>query len=392
MRMLLSWLLMIGVAHASEAESVPDRIDHWMDSVVLLITGPAWCTGVVIDDDGAVATAYHCVASGLRSEIRTRNGDSFLGHMVAADPQNDIAILEVPDLGGVVPTMDIREDPPRQGEVVYGLGHPFAPAAGRNLAMEGMLQWSVSKGVVSAVGPRLIQTDAALNPGNSGGPVVDESGRIIGITSRKLSGDNIAFLSAAENLRKLRSTPVPPLLLGGTLGMGISNLVPVDLNAAQSFQLNLQVAVRDRVVLTGALGLGTDARSVAMERGSSWFPEYELTGALRQRFGRGLWSTALEVGGGVLGSQGYFSSYDEESHVWSILPGLGEVGPSVHGRLLVGGIGLRVVVLPQGRDGITQDPQAEAARREAEAGGSALPGPELLIALDLDMPGVLKTF
>ena len=78
-----------------------------------------------------------------------------------------------------------------------------------------MLQWSVSAGIVSNVGPRLIQTDAALNPGNSGGPAVDSEGRVIGIVSRKLSGDNVAFLSSVDNLHKLIQEPSKPALLGG---------------------------------------------------------------------------------------------------------------------------------------------------------------------------------
>ena len=86
-RFSLIWLLCVGSAAASEQESLPDRVEQWMEQVVLLLTGPAWCTGVVIDGEGTVATAYHCVASGLRTEVRTRAGGHYIGKMIAADPK-----------------------------------------------------------------------------------------------------------------------------------------------------------------------------------------------------------------------------------------------------------------------------------------------------------------
>ena len=81
---------------ALPSQSLPDRVELWMESVVLLITGPGWCSGVVIDDKGTVATAYHCIASGLKSEVHTRSGRRFIAKTVAAEPINDIALISVP--------------------------------------------------------------------------------------------------------------------------------------------------------------------------------------------------------------------------------------------------------------------------------------------------------
>lgn len=366
--------------HATEPENLPDRVDQWMESVVLLLTGPAWCTGVVIDEEGTVATAYHCVASGLRPEIRTRNGDQFIGKMVAADPKNDVALVVASDLAGVVGPLAIRDDQPRQGEQLYGLGHPFAPAAGRTMAMEGMLQWSVSSGIVSAVGPRLIQTDAALNPGNSGGPAVDEDGRIIGIVSRKLGGDNVAFLSSAENLHQLIKGQTKPALLGGQFSMGLSSLTPAELNSAPGFGLSLAAIVRDRLVVQGSFILDQNARGAAIERGSAWAPTYELTAALRQRFGRGNWSTALDVGGGLIGTQEWHAAFDEVDHVWTVSRDPEELGLEAFWRISLGGVGVRFVTLPLGRGSLISTSQ------------EVQDDPVFLLALDIDLPGVIATF
>jgi hypothetical protein len=359
-----------------------------MESVVLMVTGPGWCTGVVIDDQDTVATAYHCVANGQRSEVRLRSGQTFIGRTIATVPRDDIALLKVKGISGFAPPMALRGSKPRQGERVYGLGHPFAPAAGRTPAMEGVLQWSVTEGIVSAVGPRLIQTDAALNPGNSGGPVVDERGRIIGITSRKLGGDNVAFLSSIDNVHKMMKSPVRPSFLGGQFAIGFGSLQPLDLNGSSGLEIYGQAILRDRVVATLALGLSADVRARAMERGAAWFPAHEVNLALRQRLGRGLWSTTFDLGGGLMGTTGFVSEFDGVEGTWRLSQSLTELAPDVYGRIGMGGIGLRVICLPQGRGSLVADPVQRATDTADARTGTAT----WLISLDIDLPGVLATF
>jgi len=401
MHLLLILIAILGLAKAENTESepeqsVPDRIEVWMDSVVLLVTGPSWCSGVVIDDKGTVATAYHCIASGQRTEVRLRGGDTAMGQTVAAVPDDDLALLAVPDLAGVVVPLELRADNPRQGERVYGLGHPFAPVAIREPDMEGTLLWSVTEGIVSAVGERLIQTDTALNPGNSGGPVVDAQGRIIGITSRKLSGDNVAFLASIKQLHSMIESPVKPSVLGGQFEVGLSSMTVGDVYAAPVLELTAGAVFRDRVALRGALGLGTEARALALERGSSWAPTWEVDAALRQRFGRGLWSTAIELGGGLMGTDGYTSEFDAVSGTWSLRGGMPEVSPTVTGRVHSGGLGLRVSVLPGGRGALLANADAQQAARDAKANGNGFglgPGDQVwLFAIELGLPGVVATF
>jgi len=401
MPFLLALLATLGLAQAQAqapdaASPLPDRIDRWMQSVVLLVTGPSWCSGVVIDDSGTVATAYHCIASGQRVEIRLRGGDVYMGRTIAAAPRDDLALVEVPGLAGKVPGLPLRDETLRQGERLYGLGHPFAPVAGRTPAMEGMLLWSVTEGIVSAVGDRLIQTDAALNPGNSGGPVVDESGQVVGITSRKLTGDNIAFLSSVKRLRALQADPVAPKLIGGQVSFGLSSLIITDQHASPTLELVGSVILRDRVVLSGALGLDADARGLAMERGSSWAPEWELGLGLRQRFGRGSWSTAMDLTGGLMGTSGYIAEFDVDSSTWLVRGGFDEISPTLGGRLYSGGLGMRVVMMPLGRGGLISNAESQAAAREATRRNNGFgvgPGePVWMLAIDLDLPGVIATF
>lgn len=380
--LLLSAALAPGVANAAD----PDSVDIWLDSVVLLITGNAFCSGVVIDDAGTVATAYHCVASGLKTQVTLRPpADApedaepvrFVGRTVAAAPRDDLALVRVPGLAGKVSPMEIRVDRPRPGEPAFGLGHPFAPAAEQSDAMEGMLLWSVTEGIVSAAGPTLIQTDAALNPGNSGGPVVDAEGRIIGITSRKLDADNIAFAASSEALLELQADPAPPRLLGGDFGLGLSWLGGSLLFGYESrsfavdstLELLGRVSLRDRLVLTGGAGISSAGRQRAVERGAAYAPALEGSAALRQRFGRGQWSTTLEVGGGAWVVDGLTSDFDPAAGTWTVSSAPPQAGPGVLARVGLGGLGVRAIA-------VLDDPQ----------------NPLWLLGLDLEVPGVITTF
>ena len=359
------WLYLTGKVMAAEPQSAP-QIERWLDRVVMLVTGPAWCSGVVIDEVGTVATAYHCVAMGRKSEVRLRDGRTFTGSTTAALPDEDLALLSVPELAGVVEPLSIRDDAPALGEKLYGLGHPYAPTVFRDASMEGVLWWSVTEGIVSAVGTRLIQTDAALNPGNSGGPVVDGEGRIVGIASRKLSGDNIAFLARASLLSELVAEPEPMSWRGGQWYLGSSLTTLQSIDGGSSYEFVGQALVRDRLIIGGGIGLPLDARARAQSVGSARYLSAELTAGLRLRLGRGLWSTTLDaIGGGyVLGEVGRVELSDG-SMVYPQSPGA--LVPGVGGRIGLSGIGARYLVL-----------FADEV--------------ELMIAVDFDVPGVFRTF
>ena len=324
-------------------ETLPDRVDDWLNSVVLLTTGSSFCSGVVIDDAGAIATAYHCVAAGRPSRVETRDGLRVSAEMISAVPRDDLALLSAPDLAGKVPPLPLRADAPRPGEAVYGLGHPFAPAALRVDALQGLLLWSVSAGIVSAAGPHLIQTDAALNPGNSGGPLVDTEGRVVGITSRKLNGDNVAFVSPSALVQEQVDEPRPPRrLAGGQIAMGLGSIAGLDLEAAPSLQIEADAILRDRLLAGMSIGMPVRARAVAEAMGRSWSPTSEARAMARLRLGRGVMSASLDLGAALVIIEELETTEDDGligSQGWTVGPAL---------RLSAGGLGLRMVGWPNG--------------------------------------------
>ena len=366
------WWGLWGGAAGWAADASPEQVEGWLDSVVMLVTGPAWCSGVVVDDAGTVATAYHCVASGRRSQVRTRDGARHIGRTIAAFPDADLALLSVPGLAGA-PARPVRAETPPRGERVYGIGHPYAPNALRGGTMEGMLWWSVSEGIISATGPWLLQTDAALNPGNSGGPTLDAQGNIVGIASRKLSGDNIAFLARGALLADLMDEPTPPRLIGGQWGLGsaVAALSVPGGDGASSYELLGHASVRDTLIATVGLGVPLNASERARQLGTARALALETSLAARLRAGRGVWSTTLDVGGGAyLLSSLYTDTLEDRTLVLRELAGPDDIWPGASARLGFGGVAYRHVLLfPPG-------------------GGT----PAQMVCIDLDVPGVLGVF
>ncbi|MFP4427210.1 MAG: S1C family serine protease [Spirochaetaceae bacterium] len=141
-------------------------------------------TGVVIDAEGVVLTSLHVVLGAERIGVRFADGFETEAEIVSQDPSNDLAVLQVDVMPeGVPPATVVSTDGLALGDEVIAVGNPFGIGP------------SVSYGVVSGLDRRyagrngetvfdnLIQFDAAANPGNSGGPLVNRDGELLGIVS-----------------------------------------------------------------------------------------------------------------------------------------------------------------------------------------------------------------
>lgn len=155
-------------------------------------------TGFVIEPGDIVLTNSHVVSDNETSYlILTKNGEEFSVKKITRDPFNDLAILEID--GNNLPTLTLGDsDKIRVGQSVVAIGN----ALGRfsNTVTTGVVS-GIGRGVQAVGGEKgvetlenVIQTDAALNPGNSGGPLLDLSGEVIGINSAVTTGaENIGF-------------------------------------------------------------------------------------------------------------------------------------------------------------------------------------------------------
>ena len=151
----------------------------------------AWTEGGVI----YLVTANHVIAD-ARSPFVTvsRKGASWSGEIVRRDPGNDLALIRVSGRpqGAKPMWQSPKANVPKQGDELLLIGSPYG------------LDGTVTTGVVSRVSKRAIQTDAAANPGNSGGPAIDLDGRIVGVLVSG-GGQNINFaVPIARACKKLR--------------------------------------------------------------------------------------------------------------------------------------------------------------------------------------------
>jgi S1-C subfamily serine protease len=155
-----------------------------------VVETPGSGSGFVISTDGYMVTNNHVIENALSIKASFADGVELNASLIGADPSTDIAILKVykEDLK---PLQFADSDLLEPGQIAIAIGNPMG------------LQHTVTAGVVSATGRTLranngrliddiIQTDAALNPGNSGGPLVNSEGKIIGV--------NTAVIAAAQGL------------------------------------------------------------------------------------------------------------------------------------------------------------------------------------------------
>ena len=141
-------------------------------------------SGVVVNDDAQVLTAYHIVEGSSEIKLAFSDGTNTTATVATAEPDRDIAVLTPAELPGLVlPATIGSSSGMRVGDVVFAVGNP--------LGLVGSLSAGVVSGLDREFRPSdkeeplsgLIQFDAAVNPGNSGGPLVNRRGQVVGIVS-----------------------------------------------------------------------------------------------------------------------------------------------------------------------------------------------------------------
>ena len=192
------------LAAPEDAMSLPDIYDKVAPSVVgvscTLRNGSATGTGIIISEDGYIITNAHVVEDAVSVMIVDSEMNEYSAEIVGSDAQTDIAVLKI-DETGLTPCEFGSSSNIRIGELTVVIGNP--------LGFE--LYGSMSSGIISGlnrsitIGEKkmtLIQTTASITNGNSGGPLINAYGQVIGITSAKVAsiyGENLGFAIPIDN-------------------------------------------------------------------------------------------------------------------------------------------------------------------------------------------------
>ncbi len=202
-------------------------------------------SGFIIRQDGFLVTNAHVVSESDRIQVKLHDGRRFDGRLVGYDERVDLALVKIEATGLPVAALG-DSNRLRVGEFVLALGHPFG------------LEQTVSFGIVSRKGAPLqvaapgfdfIQTDAAVNPGNSGGPLVNMAGEVVGVNSMAARNGSIGFAIPINLVKML----LPQLAENGKvqwgwLGVSIAEIGDDDVS---KFKLKEQRGVLVRQVVTG---------------------------------------------------------------------------------------------------------------------------------------------
>lgn len=202
------------------------------------MNGEAAGSGVILSEDGYIATNNHVIEDAFSITVRLKNGESYEASLIGTDAQTDLAVLKI-DASGLSAAAFGDSTGLQVGEVTVAIGNPL-----------GELGGTVTNGIVSALEREvtidgetmtLLQTNAAINPGNSGGGLFNSRGELIGIVVAKSSGNNVeglGFAIPANTAQKVISDLIEKGYVGGRGELGISIIDIQDARTALYYRVN----------------------------------------------------------------------------------------------------------------------------------------------------------
>ncbi len=233
-------------------------------------TGPqeALGSGFVIDKTGHIVTNYHVVEGADNIRVSFSNQDTVQAKVVGTDPTTDLAVLQVATRASALTPLPLgNSDRVEVGDEVVAIGNPFGLDRTATAGIVSALQ----RGITAPNGftiDHAIQTDAPINHGNSGGPLLDSSGEVIGVTSQIETGGSdtgnvgIGFAVPSNTVKNV----VAQILRTGTVAHAYLGITGQDLGADLAERYRLPVSVG---VLVDSVRLGSGAAKAGLEGGKT---------------------------------------------------------------------------------------------------------------------------
>ena len=218
-------------------------------------------SGFVIRKDGLILTNFHVINQANEIRVTLPNGKEFAPEVIGTDPATDIALLKI-DESGLQPLEFADSDKLQPGQIAIAIGNPLG------------FQHSVTAGVVSALGRTLrsqsgrmiddiIQTDAALNPGSSGGPLMDSTGRVIGVNTAIIKQAQGICFAVSSSL----AAHITALLIDkGKIRRGYLGIVGQTVKLPPQLIENLNLKISTAIYISNVENLKSDENS-ALQKG-----------------------------------------------------------------------------------------------------------------------------
>ena len=194
-------------------------------------------SGFIINEEGYILTNYHVVKGAQEISVTLSNDVTTTAQIVNYDENQDVAMIKITDESVKIPaTVELGDsDSLQPGEEVIAIGTPLSTELSSTVTKGIISATSRSVAVESGVTMNLIQTDAAINAGNSGGPLVNTKGEVVGINSSKISGEaveGIGFSIPINDIKEKIESLSKPIL---NLGISVRTI-----DEALSKQLNME--------------------------------------------------------------------------------------------------------------------------------------------------------
>ena len=207
-------------------ESVVTGGGFWVQQYVASGAG----SGVILSEDGYIATNNHVIENATSVTVRLHNGESYEAQIIGADSEKDVALIKI-DATGLTPAKIGDSDALVVGEDTVAVGNPL-----------GQLGGTVTNGIVSALDREitidgqtmnLLQTNAAINPGNSGGGLFNEKGELVGLVVAKSAGSDLEGLGFAIPINDVMEVVEQLKEFGYVTGKPYLGISLVDINTVQ---------------------------------------------------------------------------------------------------------------------------------------------------------------
>lgn len=166
----------------------------------------SWGSGIVVSSDGYILTNTHVIDEGERATVQLYDGTTCAAKLVAADSQSDVAILKIAKTG-LTPAVFASSKNIRTGDAVCAIGNPLSPDYSLTMT-SGIISATSREISYNGAVMKLLQTDTSINEGNSGGPLFNDRGQVIGITNMKIVSsfsniEGIGFAIPSDTLQSI---------------------------------------------------------------------------------------------------------------------------------------------------------------------------------------------